>query len=119
MALHRVRGLLLFLSLTLRSWLKCRHSQRCPLRPRMSLLLSLLQGKTYTKVNVPKDNRTWMIENAIAQYAAPVEGTDIHVQTFRTATGVALESWSSDGGYNWTFPVNSTLPNPNSRVRPS
>ena len=66
---------------------------------------------------MPKDNRTWMIENAIAQYAAPVEGTDMHVQTFRTATGVALESWSSDGGYNWTFPVNSTLPNPNSRVR--
>ena len=68
---------------------------------------------------MPKNNRTWMIENAIAQYAAPVGGTDMHVQTFRTATGVALESWSSDGGYNWTFPVNSTLPNPNSRVRPS
>ena len=79
------------------------------------IAVGLLQGRSYTKVNVPKDNTTWMIENAIAQYKAPVDGTDMHVQTFRTATGTALESWSSDGGYNWTFPVNSTLPNPNSR----
>lgn len=83
-----------------------------------------MQGKTYTKVNVPKDNSTWMIENAIAQYRGPPMGggnssggpTDMHVQMFRTSTGTALQSWSSDGGYNWTYAVNSSLPNPNSRV---
>ena len=76
----------------------------------------LLQGKTYTQVNVPKDNSTWMIENAIARYSANDSFPDMHLQTFRTSTGTALQSWSSDGGFNWTFPVNSTLPNPNSRV---
>ena len=76
----------------------------------------MLQGKTYTKVNVPKDNSTWMIENAIAQYRGNASAPDMHVQTFRTSTGTALQSWSSNGGLNWTYPVNSTLPNPNSRV---
>lgn len=75
-----------------------------------------LQGKTYTQVNVPKDNSTWMIENAIARYSANDSFPDMHLQTFRTSTGTTLQSWSSDGGFNWTFPVNSTLPNPNSRV---
>ena len=74
------------------------------------------QGKTYTKVNVPRDNSTWMIENAIAQYRGNASAPDMHVQTFRTRTGTALQSWSSNGGLNWTHPVNSTLPNPNSRV---
>ena len=76
----------------------------------------MLQGKTYTKVNVPKDNSTWMIENAIAQYRGSASQPDMHVQTFRTTTGTAMQSWSSNGGLNWTYPVNSTLPNPNSRV---
>lgn len=76
-----------------------------------------MQGKTWKKADVPKDNSTWMIENALAGYT-DANGTQMQMQIFRTRTGTSLQSWSSDGGYNWTVAVNSTLPNPNSRVRP-
>lgn len=75
-----------------------------------------MQGKTFTEAAVPKTNATWMIENAIARYSSPSNGTDMHVQLFRTRTGTTLQSWSTDEGKTWSFPQNSTLPNPNSRV---
>lgn len=65
---------------------------------------------------MPKDNSTWMIENALAGYTDTATNRSMQMQIFRTRTGVALQSWSADGGYNWTFPTNMTLPNPNSRV---
>ena len=75
-----------------------------------------MQGKTFTEAAVPKTNTTWMIENAIARYSSPSNGTDMHVQLFRTRTGTTMQSWSTDEGKTWSFPQNSTLPNPNSRV---
>ena len=75
-----------------------------------------MQGKTFTEAAVPKTSATWMIENAIARYSSPSNGTDMHVQLFRTRTGTTLQSWSTDEGKTWSFPQNSTLPNPNSRV---
>ena len=75
-----------------------------------------MQGKTFTEATVPKTNATWMIENAIARYTSPDNGTDMHMQLFRTRTGTTLQSWSADEGKTWSFPQNSTLPNPNSRV---
>ena len=65
---------------------------------------------------MPKTNETWMIENAIARYQAPGSLSDMHVQLFRTRIGTTLQSWSRDEGRTWSFPKNSTLPNPNSRV---
>lgn len=65
---------------------------------------------------MPKDNATWMIENALAWYIDSTTQKPMQMQIFRTRTGTALQSWSSDGGYKWTFPTNMTLPNPNSRV---
>ncbi len=83
----------------------------------MSDLVPLgMQGKTFTEAAVPKTNTTWMIENAIARYSSPSNGSDMHVQLFRTRTGTTMQSWSRDEGKTWSFPVNSTLPNPNSRV---
>ena len=67
---------------------------------------------------MPKTNQTWMIENAIARYEAPGNHSDMHVQLFRTRIGTTLQSWSRDEGRTWSFPQNSTLPNPNSRVGP-
>lgn len=67
---------------------------------------------------MPKSNETWMIENAIARYQAPDSLSDMHVQLFRTRIGTTLQSWSRDEGRTWSFPKNSTLPNPNSRVSP-
>ena len=75
-----------------------------------------MQGKTFTEAAVPKTNTTWMIENAIARYSSPQNGSDMHVQLFRTRTGTTLQSWSADDGKTWSYPQNSTLPNPNSRV---
>ncbi|CAL5221936.1 g4211 [Coccomyxa viridis] len=80
------------------------------------VLLSDDQGKTFTEAAVPKTNTTWMIENAIARYSSPSNGTDMHVQLFRTRTGTTMQSWSTDEGKTWSFPQNSTLPNPNSRL---
>ena len=75
-----------------------------------------MQGANFTEAMVPKTNKTWMIENAVARYTDPGNGTDMHVQLFRTRTGTTMQSWSADDGETWSFPVNSTLPNPNSRV---
>ncbi|BDA41433.1 hypothetical protein COCOBI_02-2130 [Coccomyxa sp. Obi] len=80
------------------------------------VLISPDQGKTWKHADVPKDNSTWMIENAIAGYTDSTTQTPMQMQIFRTRTGVALQSWSSDGGYNWTVATNMTLPNPNSRM---
>ena len=75
-----------------------------------------MQGANFTEARVPKTSATWMIENAVARYTDPGNGTDMHVQLFRTRTGTTMQSWSADDGETWSFPVNSTLPNPNSRV---
>ena len=81
-----------------------------------SIAVHCVQGANFTEAMVPKTNRTWMIENAVARYTDPDNGTDMHVQLFRTRTGTTMQSWSADDGATWSFPVNSTLPNPNSRV---
>ncbi|CAL8461845.1 g1376 [Coccomyxa elongata] len=80
------------------------------------VLISPDQGKTWRSADVPKDSATWMIENALAGYTDSTTQKPMQMQIFRTRTGTALQSWSSDGGYNWTFPTNMTLPNPNSRM---
>ncbi|EIE25189.1 neuraminidase [Coccomyxa subellipsoidea C-169] len=101
-------------------WRELGGGQQCQKVPKLHGVAGVLitgdQGKTWKKAEVPKDNSTWMIENAIAAYTAGVNGMRMQLQIFRTRTGSSMQSWSSDGGYNWTFPSNSTLPNPNSRM---
>lgn len=74
------------------------------------VLRSADRGETWSVHMVPQQP-TKLIENTIA----PTRNGSL-LMLFRTGVGKLYESWSFDVGMNWTTPVPSGLPNPNSKT---
>jgi predicted neuraminidase len=70
------------------------------------------QGLTWQVYGNLTKPGTWLIENTIVERK---EKKDL-VQHFRTKTGYAYVSTSSDGGKTWSEAMETSLPNPNSKM---
>uniref|UniRef100_A0A061RNN2 Bnr asp-box repeat protein n=1 Tax=Tetraselmis sp. GSL018 TaxID=582737 RepID=A0A061RNN2_9CHLO len=75
------------------------------------VLISRDRGKTWTASQQIKAHKTWLIEGSVIPFS---DGELL--QLFRTTAGFIYESRSFDGGFTWTAPGSTGLPNPNSKV---
>eukprot|EP00899_Mesostigma_viride_P020272 jgi/Mesvir1/28246/Mv04787-RA.1 len=77
----------------------------------IGLLMSDDHGRSWRVEGVVETNATWLVENSVVQ----VSGAGM-LQLLRSKSGHLYESRSADGGFRWTSPQQTSIPNPDSKA---